>query len=130
MQNTAIETLSGVNTLSLKTSEISGESKNLKAQIGKVMESTDKIASNTTAYRDAVLTVKTQENKIRLDPKILVDLQRKDKQLWVDIHDKGDVNTLSKSLSALVEQANTAIESLVHSDDKPGDVKVVAVLKT
>jgi hypothetical protein len=130
MQNTALESLTGINTLSLKTTEISGESKNLTAQIGKVTESTDKIASNTTAYRDVVLTGKTQENKTRLDPKILVDLQRKDKQLWVDIHDKGDVNTLSKSLSVLVEQANTAIDSLVGSDDKPDDAKVVAVLKT
>ena len=130
MQQTAVVALTGINTLTLRTTEISGESKNLTAQIGKVTESTDKIASNTTAYRDVVLSGKTQENKTRLDPKILVDLQRKDKQLWVDIHDKGDANTLSKSLTTLVEQANTAIEALVDSDDKPDEVKVVAVLKT
>jgi hypothetical protein len=65
----------------------------------------------------------------KLDPKVLGDMERRDKQIWLDLADDGDVPTLSKSLSALVEQANKSLDSIADQD-KPAVVKVDAALKT
>jgi hypothetical protein len=131
IQLTASSTLTNVNSLSTKASEISGESKSLAAKLGKVSECTDKIASSNTAYRDAVTdrNTKVVTPMAKLDPKVLGDMERRDKQIWLDLADDGDVPTLSKSLSALVEQANKSLDSIADQD-KPAVVKVDAALKT
>jgi hypothetical protein len=131
IQLTANSTLSNVNSLSTKATEISGESKNLAAKLGKVSECTDKIASSTTAYRDAVTVINTKAFTpvAKLDPKVLGDMERREKQIWLDLADDGDVPTLSKSLTTLVEQANKSIDSITDKE-KPAVVKVDAALKT
>jgi hypothetical protein len=129
IQSTASDTLSNVNSLSTKTSEISGESKNLAVKLGEVSERTVKIASSTTAYRDAVTANKTLPSVTKLDPKVIGDMERRDKQIWLDLANDGDVPTLSSSLTSLVEQANKVLDSITDSD-KPAITKVDAALKT
>jgi len=116
IKHTTNSTLSNVNSLSTKATEISGEIKSLAAKLGKVSDCTDKIASSTTAYRDALTTTKPLTTSDKLDPKVLGDMERRDKQIWLDMAENGDVPILSKSLTALVEQANKALDSITDTD--------------
>jgi len=109
--------------------EAKTDAKDLAYKVNKVTDAADKIASDTSSYRNALLSKPTPSNKSNADPRILSDMECKAKQILVDIFDKDDNNILSKSLTATIEKANEAIAE-IQDASKPKDIKVVAALKT
>jgi len=102
--------------------------KALASKVSKVTEATDKIASDTNSYRDALLSKPMPSNKTATDPKVLSDMDHKAKQILVTIWDKDDNNILTKSLTSMTEKANKAIAG-IEDPSKPKDIKVTAALK-
>jgi len=109
--------------------EAKTDTRDLTSKVNKVTDAADKIASNTNSYRDALLSKPTPSNRSTTDPRVLNDMDRKAKQILVDIYDKDGNNILTKSLTAIIERANEAI-SIIQDANKPEDIKVIAALKT
>ena len=109
--------------------EAKTDTKDLASKVNKVTNTTDKIASDANSYRTALLSKPVAANKTAADPRVLSDMERKAKQILVDIYDKDNDNILSKSLTYIVEKANETIAGLKCAS-KPKDIKVVAALKT
>jgi hypothetical protein len=68
-------------------------------------------------------------NKASVDPKVLCDMECKDKQILIDIFDEEGANTLGTSLIELMAKANGALDN-INDGDKPEHVKVESVHKT
>ena len=114
----------------LKASEeLKGETGSILNRIGKITSVTDKIADTTQSYRDVLASNKPSTHKASVDPKVLGDMDRKARQILVDIYDEEGVNTLEKSLTELISKANKVIDSMSDAD-KPEKVKVEAGRKT
>ena len=97
--------------------------------VGKVSNATVKIADTTQSYREALMSRPSPSNKASVDPKVLCDMERKDKQILIDIFDEEGANTLGASLTELIAKANGALDS-IKDGDKPEAVKVESVHKT
>jgi len=113
------------NTSKILTSveEAKTDTKDLASKVNKVTDTTDKIASDTNSYRSALLSKPAQTNKNVIDPKVLSDMDRKARQILMDIYNKDEDNILSKSLTAVIEKANETIAGL-KCTSKPKDIKV------
>ena len=126
--NVTLETTKKV----LKVAEdIKGKTSDIMSDVGKVTNVTGKIADTTQSYRDALISRQspTSSNKSTVDPKILSDLERKDRQILVDIYDEEGTCTMDKSLTELSDVANEALDKMSNGS-KPDKVKVVGVHKT
>lgn len=114
----------------LKDAEDTRETaKDLIGKVSKVSETANRLASETSSYRDVLLASPKHANRQNTDPKVLNDMDRKAKQIMVEIFDTEGNNTLAKSLAELVERANKAIET-INDADKPKGIKVVSAFKT
>ena len=103
--------------------------KDLASRVGKVSEATNKIASGVGSYRDALLADPIRSNRPASDPRVLSDIDRKARQILIEIFDTDDNNAMGKSLTELVREANEAFASM---DDaaKPKDIRAVTALKS
>ena len=114
----------------LKASEeLKGETCNILNKLGNVTSVADKIAVNTQSYRDALVTRQSPTHKASVDPKVLGDIDRKAKQILVDIYDEEGANTMEKSLTELMAKANEVLDGMTDAD-KPTSVKVEAAFKS
>ena len=114
----------------LKASEeLKGETSNILNKIGNVTSVAAKIADNTQSYRDALVSRPAPTHKTSVDPKVLGDLDRKAKQILVDIFNEEGISTLEKSLTEIIAKANEVLDGMSDAD-KPAIVKVEAALKT
>jgi hypothetical protein len=95
----------------------------------KVTDTMDKIATEVKTYHDVVLTKPAQSNRAEVDLKVLSDLDRRSKQILVNVFGEEGDATLSKNLVSLVEKANEAIATINYTT-KPMGTKVVSALKT
>jgi hypothetical protein len=64
-----------------------------------------------------------------MNPKVLCDMECKDKQILIDIFNDKGTNTSSKSLTELLDKANKVLDS-IKDRDKPEIVKVKSLHKT
>jgi len=78
--------------------EAKTDTKDLASKVNKVTDTTDKIPSDTNSYRSALLSKPTQSNKNVIDPKVLSNMDRKARQILMDIYNKDEDNILSKML--------------------------------
>ena len=111
--------------------EIKGKTSDIMSDVGKVTSVMGKIADTTQSYCDA-LTARhpaSSSNKSSVDPKILSDMERRDRQILVDIYDEEGTSTMDKSLSELMDKANEALDKMTDAS-KPKNAKVVGVHKT
>ena len=123
--------------LTLETSEkalkvaedIKEKTSDIISNVGKVTSVTDKIADTTQSYYDVLMSKQMPANKSSVDPKVLSDIECKDRQLLIDIYDKEGSCTLDKSLMELMDTANTALDNM-SDGEKPEKVKVESVHKT
>jgi uncharacterized protein YoxC len=121
LENTE-KTLADIQNMKEATNEIS-------SKVGKVNEAADKIATTTQSYRDALTQNPVTANKSSLDPKVLGDMERRARQILVDIHDEDGNDTLAKSLTELIAKANETIGK-IEDADKPEKVLVESALQT
>jgi hypothetical protein len=87
IQETSKETLTVANKALKEAEDTKVEVKELANKVRTATEATNKIASETTSYQDAVLARPTQSIRVGTDPKVLSDMERHAKQIWVDIYD-------------------------------------------
>ena len=114
----------------LKVAEdIKGKTSDIISDVGKVTSATVKIADTTQSYRDALMSKQTPANKSSVDPKVLSDIERKDRQLLIDIFDEEGFCTMDKSLTELTDMANAALDKM-SDGEKPEKVKVEGIHKT
>jgi hypothetical protein len=111
-----------------ETEEAKSVAKETAVKVNKVTDTTDKIASDATSYRDALLAKPQQDNRAKADPKVLNDMERRAKQILIDIFDNEADNIMNKSLVSIVEKANAAVAELSDAD-KPKGIKVLTALK-
>lgn len=109
--------------------EIKGRTSDIINGVGKVMSIMDKIADTMQSYHNILLSRQTPANKASVDPKVLGDMERKDRQILVDIFDKEGTCTMDKSLMELMELANKVLDQMSDSK-KPEKVKVKGIHKT
>ena len=84
------------------TEELKGDTTDILNKIGKVTNVTDKIANTTQSYRDVLVAGQAPTHKANVDPKVMGDLDRKAKQILVDIFDEDGASTMDKSLTELI----------------------------
>ncbi len=121
--------IEGTNKVLKEVAEAKTDTKDLTSKVDKVSDATDKFVSGTNSYRDALLAKPPPTSRANADPKVLNDMDRKAKQILVDIFDKEGDNILMKSLTSIIVKANEAIED-IKDGSKPKDIKVVAAFKT
>jgi len=129
IQDTANETLTCSSKLITDTENVAAATKELAGKVGKITDTAERIATDTSKYRDAVLTKPTQTIRAATDPKVLGDLERKSRQILIEHLDTEGMNLLGKSLTELTAKANEAI-SMIKDTKKPKDIKVQTLFKT
>jgi len=128
MQETSKEILTTAKQTLKVAEETNADTKDLVNKIGKVTDATEKIATDTVTYRDALLARPAQTSRAGADPKVLSDMDRKAKQILVDVYGEEGDKLLSKSLTEILSKANEAIAK-IEDADKPKDTKAITVLK-
>src|SRR6267142_3515503 len=128
IQETVNATLTNTDKVVKEAEESKATALDLANKVTKVTVATDKIASELTTYRDALLTAPKQTSRVNVDPRVLSDIEHKAKQILVDIYDVEGNNTMAKSLTELIGKANGAI-SAMEDVDKPKEVKVLMAFK-
>ena len=114
----------------LKVAEdIKGKALDIISNVGKVTSTMDKITNTMQLYCDVLMTNQLPANKSTIDPKVLSDMEHKDRQLLVDIYNKEGVCTMDKSLMELMDLANMTLDKM-SDGEKPEKVKVESVHKT
>ena len=134
---TRLDGITGVVNVTLETTEkaltvseeLKGRTSDIISNLGKVTNVADKIADTTQSYRDVLVTRQAQSHKASAPPRILGDMERRAKQILIDVYDEEGNNTLEKSLEELVAKANEVLVTMSDTD-KPKEVKVEAALKT
>ena len=111
---------------SLKAAEeLKGGTSELISKIGNVTTVTDKIADTTQSYQDVLISRQAPAHITSVDPKVLGDIERRAKQILIDLYDKDRANTLGRSLDEQVSKANEVIGKMIDAN-KPGKAKVVS----
>jgi hypothetical protein len=81
------------------------------------------------SYCNILITRQAPTNKSNADPKVLSDIEWRDRQILIDIFDEKGICTIDKSLTKLMDMANKALDKMSDSQ-KPDRVKVEGVHKT
>ena len=129
IQDTVNETLTVSSKLITDTENVAVATKILTGKVGKITDTAERIATDTSKYRDAVLTKPAQTIRANTDPKVLGDLERKSRQILVEHVGLDGTNALGKSLTELTTKANEAI-SAIEDSGKPKGIKVQMIFKT
>jgi uncharacterized protein YfcZ (UPF0381/DUF406 family) len=104
--NTTAEALCNLEKV-LKEAEASkAAAHEIASEVSKVTEVTTKITSKTKSYWEAVLASPKQNSASNADPRVLTDMDCKAKQILVNIYDNEGSNTMSQSLTEIVNKAN------------------------
>jgi hypothetical protein len=98
--------LSSVDSLNKMSENLQMSTKELKDKVNKVTDATDRITNTTMSYCDALLAKPANQNRTNTNPKVLSNLERKDKQVLIGYSSAEDNTTLSMSLLELKDKAN------------------------
>ena len=85
IQNTSNAALTSSDKLLKSSESVAAATKDLTGKVGKITDTADRIATDTSKYRDAVLSRPAQTNRSNADPKVLVDIERKARQILVEM---------------------------------------------
>jgi len=111
------------------TEDVPAATRDLSGKIGKITDTTDKIATDTSKYHNTVLSRPMLMLRANTDPKVLGDLDHKARQILVELFGTEGDSTLGKSLTDLANKANKVI-SKIEDSGKPKDIKVKMLFKT
>jgi hypothetical protein len=111
--------------LSKRATGLQEAAKELENQVDKVTVASDKIASNATPYRDALKGGTGREARDAVDGRVLINMERKAKQIIIIIK---DFDTVMMTTDELMEKANGIIAE-IKDKDHTETVKVKAVTR-
>jgi len=111
------------------TNDLKEITKVITNKVGKVNDATDKIATTTQSYRDVLLQNPVATGKHNLDPKVLGDMERKARQILVNIFDEDDSKSLGKSITEVIAKANNSLGKITDAE-KLAKVQVKSALRT
>jgi len=100
----------------------------IATKVSKVTDTTVKIATITLSYRDVLWVEPMQPNKANTDPKVMGDMERKARQILIQVYNDEGLAFLTKSLSEIIAKANDAIDT-IEDAAKPQDAKVESAHK-
>jgi hypothetical protein len=106
--------------LSEQTEGLQAVTKELENQVSKVSDVSNKLASSPTPYRDAVLGGNTEGTKESTHVRVLIDVEKKAKQIMVIVKDH-DVALMDPE--ELTVRANNIIANL-EDNNRPDPVKI------
>lgn len=125
MGNKQSEILEATASFNERTSGLQAVVKEIEGHVGKVTIATDRIASNATPYRDALLGDPDRVTKEAVEGRVLIDLERKAKQIMIIIK---DFDTATMSVDNLVDKANGIIAT-IQDRGRPDTVKVETITR-
>lgn len=97
----------------------------IESHVGKVTSATDKITSNATPYRDALLGDPGKTTNDAAVERVLIDVERKAKQIMIVIK---DFDTATITIDKLVDKVNGIIAK-IQDRDRPDSVKVESITR-
>lgn len=120
------EILSVQKKLLADTERLCTSTRDIESKVIKVNDTTDKLATTTKSYRDAIIAKPADTNRNLADPKVLDGMERKARQILVGFSTAEDNDTLQTSLSELIDKANSVISEI---DDplRPESASVVFI---
>jgi hypothetical protein len=119
------EILEATANFSERATGLQSVAKELEGQITKVTVASDKIASNVTPYRDALLGGNGRDNRDAVDERVIIDLERKAKQIMIVIK---DFESSTVTPDELAVKANGIIAN-IKDYDRPEEVKIDNITK-
>ena len=121
--------LSTTESLSKSTEGLRSTTRELESKVIKVNHTTDKLATNTMTYRDAMLANPVNPNQASVDPKVLSSLDKRARQILVGFSPTEENPSLNTSLLELKDKANKVIDQM--SDPfRPDDTRIENVTRT
>jgi hypothetical protein len=115
--------------LSKSTENLHSTTKDLEGKMVRVNDSTDKLASTTLSYRDAMMAKTVNPNRTCADPKVLINVDRKARQLLIRYDSDEENATIGTSLLKLKDKANKIVTEL-DDPTRPKVVKIESVTRT
>jgi hypothetical protein len=119
--------LKATDSLAKKTDGIDAAAKGIVDKVTEVNDATVQIASTTKSYKDVLLAQPNQPYGSMVDLKIKDDLDRKAKQILVEVLSD---DLTGKSLSEIEKKATEVIAELDDAHDRPEHVEIEAVSTT
>jgi hypothetical protein len=116
--------LKATDSLAKKTEGIDAAARGIVDKVTEVNDATVQIASTTKTYKDALLAQPSQSFGTMVDLKIKDDLERKAKQILVDVQSD---EMKGKSLAEIKTKAIEIIAELDDEHDRPEQVEIEAV---
>lgn len=104
--------LSTTENLSKSTEGLRSTTRELENKVVKVNDTTDKLATTTMTYRDAIMAKPANPNRASADPKVLNSLDKRARQILVGYNTPEENTSLSTSLLDLKDKANKTIDRL------------------
>lgn len=128
LQHEQRKLMATTDSLSLSTENLRTTTKDLETKVSKVNDSTEKLTNTTLSYRDALLAKPDNINRSAADPKILINADRRSRQILLGYNAIEENATLNTSLLELKEKANKVI---IEMDDpsRPESVLVESVTR-
>ena len=121
--------ISTTESLSKSTESLHSTTRELESKVVKVNDSTDKIASTTMSYRDAILAKPVNLNRSSADPKVLSGMDKRARQVLIGFDSSLENSTLGTCLVELKDKANDILSKL-EAPLRPEEVTVLDVART
>jgi hypothetical protein len=115
--------------LSRSTETLHLTTKELEGKMAKVNDSTDKLANTTKSYRDAMMAKSANPNRSCADPKVLINMDRKARQILIRYDSDEENATINASILELKDRANKIVTEM---DDPtcPEVTKIESIART
>jgi hypothetical protein len=127
--NTASVTLENSKKILADSKDLKEATKEVLSKVGKVNDAADKIATTTQSYQNVLAQRPLTANNSSLDPKVLGDMERKARQILINIFNDDANNVLSKSITEVIARANEALDKIDNAK-KLDKVKVKSALQS
>jgi hypothetical protein len=121
--------LASADSLNKSAENLHSTTKDLESKVVKVNDSTVKLASTTMSYRDAMLAKPASPNRSNADPKVLINADRRSRQVLIGYNASEDNATLNTSLLALKDKANKVIVEM-DNPSRPEALFVECITRT
>ena len=101
--------LSTTESLNKSTDSLRSSTKDLETKVLKVNDTTDRLATTTMSYRDAIMAKPANSNRTSADPKLLSSMDKRARQILLGFNTVEDNATLTSSLVELKDKANRIV---------------------